>query len=594
MFEDKLLILDESFYLDDDLNEDTFEADYENKYNNYAEWLNAILKINNKKISDHAKNVLEDIGIEHSGRITYIDAEKLYSEKKYFEAMKVVKSIGKKYSQHDSAQLLYEDSETEILNGMTAPNSIEEYESYINTLDKYLAELESESFSIRKNELEKELEVFRQVAPAIEEAENYIKNENFVEAVRVLSDKSKDYPNEQHLKLALEDCQYYLIFNTAEKVKDYLQDKKYKAALVVIEDVRGVYNCDELNTLYTEVKNQSNPFYRFGNKVKNGVASVFNYFKQDVMSVKEEGGVKYVMRGGKKILLGDYSDEKVSLLSCTGNGVLSLCGLDAPLDVRDLTYDVQHIGEEEDWLVWLAVDTVALLPVVGTVKYAKYLKKTNKVVDMADDVSDASKAADNASDATKAVDDVSDTAKVTDNVSDAAKTADQIKDATKPIDDISNVKLGTIADTSKEVKHFERVTTINEALKGKKHPVTGVEFVESKVSLANGKNYIGVYPKFADKFKCTLPADKLIAKDIDQFAECTKKLQKAIDNEPKLKKQFSERQLEQIKAGEPRIDGLTWHHNEQEGVMQLVDRKTHDLTNHTGGKNLWGGGSEAR
>lgn len=47
LFEDKLLILDESFYLDDDLNEDTFEADYENKYYNYAEWLNTILMLKN-------------------------------------------------------------------------------------------------------------------------------------------------------------------------------------------------------------------------------------------------------------------------------------------------------------------------------------------------------------------------------------------------------------------------------------------------------------------------------------------------------------------------------------------------------------------
>ena len=39
--------------------------------------------------------------------------------------------------------------------------------------------------------------------------------------------------------------------------------------------------------------------------------------------------------------------------------------------------------------------------------------------------------------------------------------------------------------------------------------------MESRISLSNGKNYIAVYPKFADKFKCTLLVDKIIGNRID-------------------------------------------------------------------------------
>ena len=41
-------------------------------------------------------------------------------------------------------------------------------------------------------------------------------------------------------------------------------------------------------------------------------------------------------------------------------------------------------------------------------------------------------------------------------------------------------------------------------------------------------------------------------------------------------------------------EGYTWHHNEQPGVLQLVDEETHAETGHTGGREILGGGSEYR
>ncbi|WP_198863722.1 HNH endonuclease [Bacillus velezensis] len=40
--------------------------------------------------------------------------------------------------------------------------------------------------------------------------------------------------------------------------------------------------------------------------------------------------------------------------------------------------------------------------------------------------------------------------------------------------------------------------------------------------------------------------------------------------------------------------GFTWHHHQNEGIMQLVDADIHGKTGHTGGRNIWGGGSEYR
>ena len=55
-------------------------------------------------------------------------------------------------------------------------------------------------------------------------------------------------------------------------------------------------------------------------------------------------------------------------------------------------------------------------------------------------------------------------------------------------------------------------------------------------------------------------------------------------------------QLEAILEESPRIPGLTWHHHQQKGLLQLVDSEIHarNQNPHTGGRSIWGGGKEAR
>ena len=91
-----------------------------------------------------------------------------------------------------------------------------------------------------------------------------------------------------------------------------------------------------------------------------------------------------------------------------------------------------------------------------------------------------------------------------------------------------------------------------------------------------------------------LPRELLNASDTEQFKYCTQKLAKQIERNPQLAKQFSPRQLEQIKNGEPRISRLTWHHNEIPRKMQLVDAMEHNTCRHTGGRSIWGGGAAYR
>jgi hypothetical protein len=137
------------------------------------------------------------------------------------------------------------------------------------------------------------------------------------------------------------------------------------------------------------------------------------------------------------------------------------------------------------------------------------------------------------------------------------------------------------------------IITRNESLKGDVHPITGVPFEEKTVIDADGNNVTGVFPEFDSKFDAQLPEDMLQESDSVQFCECNDQLKEAIQNDPELAKEFTPDQLEQIQNGDT-PDGCTWHHNEETGKMQIVDSETHARTGHTGGRSIWGGGSEFR
>lgn len=144
-----------------------------------------------------------------------------------------------------------------------------------------------------------------------------------------------------------------------------------------------------------------------------------------------------------------------------------------------------------------------------------------------------------------------------------------------------------------EGAEIKQIKTINQHLEGTTHPETGVLFVRKTVKDADGNPVEGVFPQFDSKYDVQLPKDLHQASDEKQFAECNKQLKNAVENDPDLAKQFTPEQLEQIKNGET-PDGYVWHHNEETGKMQLVDSETHAQTGHTGGKSIWGGGSENR
>lgn len=162
----------------------------------------------------------------------------------------------------------------------------------------------------------------------------------------------------------------------------------------------------------------------------------------------------------------------------------------------------------------------------------------------------------------------------------------------KPKQNLDSVKkIKAFENAKNDVKGPERIKTINQDKEGTVY--NGIPY-EKKVFRIEGKRVEGVFPKFDSKFDTNLPKKMWHSSDAEQFKYCSNSLKNALEHDPSLAKGFTLRQLEQIKNGSPRISGKTWHHNETPGKMQLVDSDKHEIGRHTGGRSIWGGGSEYR
>ena len=121
----------------------------------------------------------------------------------------------------------------------------------------------------------------------------------------------------------------------------------------------------------------------------------------------------------------------------------------------------------------------------------------------------------------------------------------------------------------------------NGHLKNDVHPITGIPYDKDG------------FPIFEPVVEVKIDKSLYLEKDTVQFKKATELLLQEINKNPELKNHFTEMQLKQILKGK-KPKGFTWHHHQNEGIMQLVDADIHGKTGHTGGRNIWGGGSEYR
>ncbi|WP_322896076.1 MULTISPECIES: filamentous hemagglutinin N-terminal domain-containing protein [unclassified Yoonia] len=120
----------------------------------------------------------------------------------------------------------------------------------------------------------------------------------------------------------------------------------------------------------------------------------------------------------------------------------------------------------------------------------------------------------------------------------------------------------------------------NVRLAGQPHPRTDIVFDQRG------------FPIFDDvaRYDTRFPAAAFNATDYaGQMRMATRDLRTTMANNPQLRSQFTQPQLNAIHGGRAKIPDFTWHHHQDSGRMQLVPSTTHRGTAHIGGEAMSGG-----
>lgn len=565
--------------------EDTFAA-WESgdlAYEDAKTTLEGFASSEDTEITDLCNTHLSHMAVEEDGKRLLKKARISLANAEYIAAFEAIVAIDASFSQYATVQTLSETCRERTLQAVSAPEIETDFRSYIKLMDDCYALVPDAGFVSRRIQLEEELEIFLAVSEIIDRATELYDDSLVEEALLTLTFGLLDYPENERLNTSLVDFSDHYIITITKQANELCEAEEYNAALDLVEVALEEFECDAFYLLQESIKEQKSVLYKFKNDLVRRFELMAPGWDKESFDVKQAASDTgaYIVKSGKKLALGDYSEEDVTILSFGGNIVASLAGVDFLFDLRDVSYDITHWGEEEYFAFYLAADVIALLPVIGVVKYFQHLETVSDGVkaaaDVADSVADVGKASDHAADI---VDTMVDTAKTVDNVADAVDTA---KDTTK---------LGAAAKDviAKVTKGYEPVDTINRRYLGDVHPDTGVSFEKSRVKFSDGQKIVGVFPKFESAADVQMPKDLYKASFPQQEKYCLEQLQKQVKNPfSSTKKNFSDAEIEQILDNKLPA-GYTWHHNQKEGFMQLVETSIHEATRHTGGMSLWGVG----
>lgn len=178
------------------------------------------------------------------------------------------------------------------------------------------------------------------------------------------------------------------------------------------------------------------------------------------------------------------------------------------------------------------------------------------------------------------------------------RDSEQLKKGLKNIGKVGAVTLigvGVFEAIGVDSAEAMEIDTRNMELEGSTHETTNIPFERTVVETDKGELQSGVFPVFEPAFEMKLPDDTLQESDTVHAQLANDQLYKSIQQNPALADElgFTTYDIENLQSSAT-PNGYEWHHNENIGIMQLVEKEIHQQTGHTGGRAIWGGGTEAR
>lgn len=385
------------------------------------------LDIKNDKIHQDVESYLSYLRIEKTGNEYLNKAESFFYDMNYLQTVKCLKYVDVTYSNYRALKELCDESVSILLSEIGTPNTANEYLKAIRTLDSYYSVTGEEAFKKQKQKFQEELDEYRDTYEIIQKATEEFESKRYKESFHILEEGIIQYPNSNKLKYAIDAYRNAYIILVTAQVTTFIQDKNDDDAKKLLEEAIENYNCKQFLELLDSMDH------------KESIAS-------RISATLSDAG-EYVFHSGKKLILGDFApDEEETALSLGGSIAASLVGIDTPLDVRDLAYDISHWGEGEHFIARFALDVAGVIPVIGAVKYLKHAdtavdiaKAIKKGADVADAAHDVANAADAAHDLVNAADTIHDATNLTDAVHDASNTVDTIHDITKTAEAVEDI-----------------------------------------------------------------------------------------------------------------------------------------------------------
>lgn len=229
--------------------------DYEQTY----ETISTLMQLANKDLMDTAKEYLDEIVIHFGDYETYELAEELYASGEYEAAIKKYETIAKESDYYENAQEKKDECASDfkeyVLDEVTSPQSLEEYETALTLLAVAIETIEdNEELMEKETELTAEYLVLVKET-ALEDATKAVTEEDYASAMEDLSWAIEKLPDDTELNSMLTTVVTTYESGIIGLVDTYVAEKNYNQAIKTLNAALTVLpNSSVLSTKLQQVE----------------------------------------------------------------------------------------------------------------------------------------------------------------------------------------------------------------------------------------------------------------------------------------------------------------------------------------------------
>lgn len=224
-------------------------VDYESAtllYEDAFEDLEIFLDIDNQGLSELANEKLSEIKKERDSQLAFEGGQQFILDEDYLDAIGKFLEVSDTSKWYDDAQKKIEECVICLVNNVAHPQNSDDYMTYIDLMRQALDILpDNTTLTQRYTELCNEYNLLvRQTA--IEQAEQYIANDNYVEAFATIKAALKQLPDDSELTEQLQKYQTDYEMLITEQVAALCEAENYVDALNMVNQSLDVLNSDAL------------------------------------------------------------------------------------------------------------------------------------------------------------------------------------------------------------------------------------------------------------------------------------------------------------------------------------------------------------